>query len=555
MRLNVGSLFGLVVATLHIAIPLHAQVIVEHGVSQAVRVGGEGKLVYAEDERGSRLPDFSFVGYHGGERAIPNVAVRMTVQPVEGDNTEHLQKAIDKLGELTQDERGFRGTLLLKRGTYPVEGVLRINHSGIVLRGEGDGPDGTVIVAAGFGGKKFKRTLITVGNNNPPSRDLGSKRRITADYVPIGANRFEIETSAGYVVGDRILLHRPATQEWISAIGCDKLAPKWETRDGKRVDVTVQWTPDRYHMDFERTIVAIDDRHITIDAPNVHPLDAKYGGGFILKYTAPDRVTEVGIEHLRLVSQFGEPSSEHPFGPPSQTTQSELHGWNAIKLARNTENTWVRNVTTNYFGWSSVSASGKRATVTDCVSLGHASQITGGRRYPFMLDGQLNLMQRCITIEGRHEFVNQALTAGPNVFVDCVGFDSKSSAGPHHRYAVGNLYDNVKSERYMESRFRGNSGTGHGWAGTQTCFYNCIAPSFNVKAPPGGISWVIGSASESEVMTDGRAKRVEPASLYYAQVSQRLGKAALDHLVLPNQIANMGQYPWVAARLRQARGE
>ena len=133
-----------------------------------------------------------------------------------------------------------------------------------------------------------------------------------------------------------------------------------------------------------------------------------------------------------------------------------------IDTQLDTEDIWVRNVAGKHFGYSLVSASGKRATIQDCVSLGHASRITGGRRYPFMIDGQLNLVQRCATIEGRHEFVTRERTAGPNAFVDCIGFQSKSCAGPHCRYAIGTLFDNVKSERFMESRFRGNSGTGHG---------------------------------------------------------------------------------------------
>jgi hypothetical protein len=165
-----------------------------------------------------------------------------------------------------------------------------------------------------------------------------------------------------------------------------------------------------------------------------------------------------------------------------------------------------------------------------------------------MIDGQLNLVQRCLAYEGRHEFVTQARTTGPNVFVDCLGINSRQNAGPHHRYSVGNLFDNVKSEREMESRFRGNSGTGHGWAGTQTCFYNCVAPGFLVTAPPGGICWVIGSGKINE-----KGTRVMPASLYYQQVQDRLGRAALDRLVKEEQLDHLGAYGWVKERLRNER--
>ena len=525
----------------------HAKTIAESGTSKLFSIDANGKLLYTKDAKGNRLPDFSYVGYHSGEKTIPNVPVKMTLSPGKGDDTERIQEALDKMGELPIDKFGFRGALLLKAGVYRVDGSLNIKHSGIVLRGEGNGQEGTLIIATGYDNKKYKRTLIKVGRNGRIQLDEKSEQEITDDYVPIGAQSFNVKTTSEYKVGDRIAVQRPATKKWISLIGCDKLKSKWEKdKDGKKVDETRQWTPEDYTLNFERRITAINGKTITIDAPIVQPMDKKYGGGAIFKYESPDRVTEVGIENLRLFSEFGSPVKENPYGNPKLTTKSEKHCWDAIKLTHNTENTWVRNVYGKYFGWSLVSASGKRATVQDCASLGHASQITGGRRYPFMINGQLNLVQRCLTIEGRHEFVNQARTCGPNVFVDCVGFKSKSSAGPHHRYSVGNLYDNVKTGNGMESRFRGNSGTGHGWAGTQTCFYNCFASNFSVKAPPGGISWVIGSGKQDE-----KDIRVTPTSLYYQQVKDRLGISSLDRLSTPQQRKNLGIYQWAKEILRK----
>lgn len=573
---------------------LRGEVVVENGTSQAVRLGDDGQLIYAANERGDRLIDFSYVGYHSGERAIPDVPVRLTLQPRAGDCTAMIQEAIDQLGRSQADANGFRGAILLKAGTYRIEGKLHINRGGIVLRGEGDGPDGTVLVAAGYGESKYKRTLITVGDGRRARPVTETRQAITDDYVPVGARTFTVASTAGYKVGDRILVHRPATAEWISHIGCDRLRSRWgavtDTRwvkdgpnpgfyyrrsgasglrrialrpnesweefqervplseDGKKLDFTKQWEPGWYNFYFERRITAIRGRQITIDAPIVQAMSKRFGGGAIFHYQTPGRVREVGIEHLRLMAEFSAPVEGHPYGDPRKTGSVEQHAWHGIKLHCSSENTWVRHVSGKYFGWSLVSASGIGATVTDCVSLGHASQIRGGRRYPFMIDGQRNLVQRCVTIEGRHEFVSQAKTAGPNVFVDCVGRASKSSAGPHHRYSVGTLFDNIKSERSMESRFRGSSGTGHGWAGSQTCFYNCIAPGFHVQAPPGGISWVLGGHDSFD-----ESERVKPASLYYQQVEARLGKAAVLRLTTAEHLAGLGRYEWVDERLAKVR--
>ena len=584
---------------------LRAETIVELGTSEQLHFCSSGKLEYSKDAKGNHLPDFSQVGYHSGVQAIPRVPVKMILEPRSGDDTQRIQKALNKLGRLPLDGAGFRGTLLLKRGLYHVKETLRISQSGIVLRGEGNGPDGTVIVATGYDDLKYQRALIEVGPGSESSSVhsqhgyradeltilTDSKQEIVDAYVPIGSHSIEVESTSGYRAGDRIVVHRPSTAEWIHSIGCDQLEPRWSdirntrwvkkgesagfyyqrldsfsdyrilkeaneswddfvkrvpfSEDGNQFDLTRQWQAGNYDFYFERRILSVDGNRIAIDAPIVFPIEQEFGGGAIYHFEAKNRIREVGIENVRLISEFAKPIAGHPYGNPDKTSEAEAHAWHGIQLKTNTENTWVRDVTGNYFGWSLVSASGKRATVQDCLNLGHASKITGGRRYSFMIDGQLNLVQRCLTYEGRHEFVTQAKTAGPNVFVDCLGIDSKSSAGPHHRFSVGTLFDNVKSEKLMESRFRGNSGTGHGWAGTQTCFYNCVAPDFVVKAPPGGISWVIGSGEDE--------KRVAPASLYYQQVQDRLGKDALDRLATEQQRKNLGKYLWIKERLENER--
>lgn len=573
--------------------------------SKWVHLGPDGKLVYAKDEHGNRLPDFSSVGYHAGERDIPTVPYRVAVEPDDTleDHTALIQGAIDRVAAMPFQDDGFRGAVLIKAGTYKIADKLYIRSSGIVLRGEGQGPYGTTLIATGFGENKHKRTLVTVSSGKRPwlIRDAASKRTITDDFVPIGATQFHVESTTGYNVGDEILIYRPSTAGWIKAIGCDQIPAKWTRvtnvefiepgsdrtpgfvyqRGGlsgrsyirmhkgeawedfkkriariydpknSRLDTTSQWQPGSYDMDFQRRITTIDGNKITIDVPLVHTLDKRYGGGAVYQYTAPGRIENIGIEKMRLLSQFGPSSDKHPYGPPDDVTRSEQHGWNGIVLNRDTRHTWVRHVTGNYFGWSLVSARGSNATITDCVNLGHASKIRGGRRYPFMTDGQMNLFQRCVTVTGRHEFVVQARTWGPNVFVDCIGLHSKSSAGPHHRYGVGTLSDNVSSEHSMESRWRGASGTGHGWAGTQTVFYNCIAPGFEVNAPPGGISWVIGSGDESDIAKT----RVQPASLYYQQLRERLGEKAVLRMTTQNDLDNIGTYPWLKQAMQRARGK
>jgi len=221
---------------------LKAQTIVERGTSKLYRLDPSGKLVYSKDTRGNRLPDFSHVGYHSGERAIPHVPVKITLEPSQGDDTRRIQDALDKLGALPLGQSGHRGALLLKRGVYRVDGTLMINHSGTVLRGQGNGPDGSVVIATGYDDYKYKRVLIKVGPKSdglqphtshryftgPQIRLLEDSRQVIVDaHVPVGSHCFEVKSARGYKPGDRIVVCRPSTQEWIRSIGCDKLAARW----------------------------------------------------------------------------------------------------------------------------------------------------------------------------------------------------------------------------------------------------------------------------------------------------------------------------------------
>src|SRR5262249_48712106 len=128
-------------------------------------------------------PDFSYVGYAGANSPIPDVPVVTTLRPVEGDNSIQIQQAIDSLAEWPLGADGFRGALLLKQGIYEIRKGLIIRESGIVLRGEGQGTDGTVLRLAG--GSGF--TIFSIGNGSSLSEAPGTRHNLVDSYVPVGA--------------------------------------------------------------------------------------------------------------------------------------------------------------------------------------------------------------------------------------------------------------------------------------------------------------------------------------------------------------------------------
>ncbi len=81
-----------------------------------------------------RLPDFSYAGYHSGERAIPDYPPSLNVAAFgargddDVDDTAAFQKAL---------AAAESGAVLVPPGRYIISDVLHITKSGVVLRGSG----------------------------------------------------------------------------------------------------------------------------------------------------------------------------------------------------------------------------------------------------------------------------------------------------------------------------------------------------------------------------------------------------------------------------------
>ncbi len=195
------------------------------GRSALVYPGAGGKLVYKPwNDKGDTVLDFSNCGYGGGGVALPVVPVKVTLSPVagEGDDTERLQSAIERVSALRPGGNGFRGTVLLKRGRYRIGAPLKITTSGIVLRGEGSGENGTLLYATG----RTPYSLIEVGGATKLVEVTGTSRRVIDRYVPVGARSFTLENAAGFKAGDQVLVRRVGNADWIHFIGMDRIVPR-----------------------------------------------------------------------------------------------------------------------------------------------------------------------------------------------------------------------------------------------------------------------------------------------------------------------------------------
>ena len=122
-------------------------------------------------------------------------------------------------------------------------------------------------------------------------------------------------------VGDRVAVRRTPNTAWVAALGLEAF-----------------WTASGYEIDHERILTAVDPvtNRVTVDIPLVDAMAHWLGGGEIQLLDAGARIRQVGVEDLRLESDYN-------------GAEDEDHANTAVELSA-VEDAWVQRITALYFG-------------------------------------------------------------------------------------------------------------------------------------------------------------------------------------------------------------
>jgi hypothetical protein len=522
--------------------------------SEMVYFDDNDQLVYERDQDQNQIPDFSYAGYKNGETRIPDVPTVNEIEPVEGDNTAHIQDALEQIGLMPADSNGIRGALLLKAGVYEVPGTIKLRFDGVVLRGEGDGDDpANNTIIKGTGNSPAQRTIIVAGGGGTTKWAdgvSGSVVNITSDTVFVGDRTFEVASAANYNIGDNIIIVHPCTQNWLQSID---FGGTYSDSTGAEPGVDVPWAVNSHPLVFNRFIKNIDGNKITVGAPIFNHLIKNLAQSYIYKYTRFNIKTQIGIENLRvdIVTAGG---------------GDENHAWNAIDLYQ-IEDAWVRDCTMLHFGLSGIRTNtATRITVENCQALDPVSAIEGGKRYNFQVytASQQILFKNCHATNGRHHYVSNGTSwVSGCVFVDCTSSGAYTSSEGHRGWSMGLLYDNLieldgprpgLNARMLGLYNRGFYGTSHGWSTAHSVAWACDMNDGDliIQQPPTAQNYAIGCLGknitgqrppapfpdESGYIEGSNLPGLEPRSLYLAQLEDRLGPAVS---VEPGWIADIPQ--------------
>ncbi len=305
----------------------------------------------------SIIPDFSYAGYHYGEKAVPKVKAQIfdvtDFGAVANDDKSDREAFIKAIAAATKNNGGIiyfpKGRFHLRDKNDQNQSIV-ISSSNIVLRGEGVGKNGTELFM-----EYANPTTDPKKMWGSPSlihfKASGSKSKITDVVADAKQGSFSVEvaTVGGMKVGQWVCLEvRNNDREFIA----EELKPyhveeRWTdlTKKGNNIY--------EYHL-----ITAIEGNTITFKAPLMRGVEKKWGWAI---YQFP-HLEEVGVENIAFHGNFQEEFVHH---------KDDIHdgGWSILSMT-NLVNSWLTNCT--FTNVSNAATIGNSANVSayNCQILG-----------------------------------------------------------------------------------------------------------------------------------------------------------------------------------------
>ena len=462
----------------------------------------------------SRLPDFSFAGYHCGEDPLPNEKVTTDVLRFGAkgdgrtDSTQAFREAIDETE---------KGVILIPAGRYIISDIIWITKPGIVLRGAGQGK--TIIVCP--------KTLEDVRPN-------------------MGANSGGKPTSGYSWSGGFLWAKGSIKQNKIASISEDckrgsrelKIEKTTKTlRKGQRITIEMKDDAQKtllnhiYSGDSGDTakiskqtirmvnrVVSASGTSVTLERPL--RLDIRKSWSPVLKTYEPT-VSEVGIEEL---------SIEFPVKPYPGHNFTE-RGMNGIAMNR-VADCWVRNVQISNSD-SGIFLDGDFCTADGVVLDSKRSEEKGTTGHHGILLGQDCLVQNFeFKTHFVHDFTLNYAKSG-NVVKNGKGINLSLD---HHKIGpFENLFCNIDVGKGGEIWLSGGGGSLGKHCGARGTFW-CIKSQDNIDWPPlrfGPDSMnIVGVKTSTKSTKDPKGKwfeaiapeQLQPADLHASQLARRLKK-------------------------------
>ena len=483
------------------------------------------------DPRG-RLPDYSYAGYHAGEKPIPEVKVVANVRDFGAkgdgvsDDTQAFNKAISSMPD---------GALLIPAGRYVISQIVKITRSRIVLRGEGVGAKGTVLYFRKPGNeldpdlnwKWGSRGLLWISNSGPPAKAV--TMTMVKNFIHELEHDVEQDHADPSAVGNQLA---SVTAE---ALRGDTELQVSSTRGivvGKYVVLKLSESDDRslgrhLHDDLVAPGIARQPIRWPVRVKSIlrnrielaQPLRTDVRAKWLPAIHAFNAVQEVGIEDLRMEC----PALEYP-GHLLEIGYNPLAFTGAL-------NCWATNIEfLNADNGPCLDYAVKHCTLMHVKHLSRSKgEIQGHHGFSFGMNVHDCMLTDFEVNNWIHDVTMNHLCSG-NVIRRGVGANMNFD---HHRNKpFANLWSDI--DVGIGSRIYESSGAGFNGphSGAWETFWNIRSSAWTLPPIPPMSNWPRSNtipASRDATAKDGsswgeRLEGVRPADLYRAQLNRRLGQ-------------------------------
>jgi hypothetical protein len=493
-----------------------------------------------KNETGQFLHDFSYAGYHAGEKNIPfitNNIIDVTLPPFNADSTgindatSVIQAAIDSAGKIGG------GVVYLPTGTYKIsvgsQCALWIKYSNVILRGAGS--DKTFVLNTQQNIRQKHIILVKPASGGDWYSPETTANKFTSD-IKNQDSTVIIDDVSNYSVGDWVVITTDVTAGFIA--------------DHK---MTGLWNSTLPGVAFYRQIKSINEStgKITLDAPVKYYLKTRDNARM---YKVNKHLEEVGIENLSLGSVQNITAGMADMDYNVSTTGAyQVHASQVISFYY-TVNSWMKNVSTykpsSNSGNFHINSNGllleksRYITIDSCFFGFSQYEGEGGNGYMYTLRSNDCLIKNSIGDNGRHNFDFKSMFSSGNVILRCTGKDPRFASDFHMHLSISNLIDNYTvNGDLLEAAYRPYGTIQHGQTTTESVFWNTYGikgqggSSTIIKSQQWGFGYIIGTqGTVTGVSTPGgnntepidfkegigKGATLEPASLYEDQLKKRL---------------------------------
>ncbi|QZT38145.1 DUF4955 domain-containing protein [Halosquirtibacter xylanolyticus] len=315
-------------------------------------------LQQKSDKQVTDLPDFSYAGYHRGEKAIPDADYKVfdvTKFGAKPNDKRSDRKAVQKA--IRAAEKNGSGIVFFPAGEYRLQEKkdptkpITISGDKIVLRGSGSGEGGTKLYFAKDLPPKDPNKLWTC----PYFIEFTAKGKDAyisnvLNDLEKGESTVHLLSASGLKEGQWVYIRLSNTDPDLiehEMCGC-KVDKSWKSiREKKGIYVK------EYHQ-----IKSINGNKVTFYEPVMHKVESQYGWKL---YTFASS-EEVGVEDIAFVGNWKENFIHH---------KNPLHdgGYSAVKLGR-VVNSYMRRCSFHDFNRISHISGSANVSVINCVITG-----------------------------------------------------------------------------------------------------------------------------------------------------------------------------------------